>query len=439
MLARVRGAVSTNAAWAAVKRWLKIAATNAFGRLRFISGVTRRDFLTPQFQEKQLEHQQRVRTLQQLSIRHQNQPALRDALRLLATAAGRELDAAMRDRRTEVFREMADNLSDRQNTSALLRILSTTKARRGNTGCKLDPALMENHAEHFRGTFGLAPTGVVPDAGEFAPTDAYRVEPITEIELDSAWKFIPFGKAAGVDGLMGEMVAYSGPAGQEVFRELFDMVVSHGAIPDDWHTALVVPIFKNKGSDKEARNYRPIALTCVVRRLFERILCTRLEALVSHQLSDFQGGFRRHRSTLQQVFCLHEVMVNRPGIQVVLLDLRAAYDSVDRRLLWLTLRDKFGVPDSFITLIKALFEGNQSVLLVSPARSAPIPNLRGLLQGSTLSPLLFNLFLNGLLERLHAGPLVQTALVRLNTLAFAARRAALVLKSIPARVKGIPR
>lgn len=411
-------APSVNHAWQATKRWYETAAEATCGRFHY-SSTTRRDFMTPHLQHLQQKHQQHLCDLQNIAKNNATPRPVQVEARRLVREAAQELRAASKKRKTEVFCMIANNLSERQNSGALLKILSGSRARRTNGGCKLDPEKMNLHTEHFQSTFGKAPNGFLGVTEPFVHREGDLTNIITLAEIQGAWKHIPFGKAAGTDGILGEMISYGEEAAQHVMWTLFNFIRTHNQVPDEWHTALIVPIYKNKGSDTLAKNYRPIALTCVSRRLMERVLCTRLESICNGKISDFQGGFRRHRSTLQQVFCLHEVMVNRPELETVLLDLRAAYDSVDRRILWTQLRDIYNIPSGLIALVTNFFEGNMSQLLISSARSAPMQHLRGLLQGSSLSPLLFNLFINALLGALEAGPMVSTSLVQSNTLAFA--------------------
>ena len=99
-------------------------------------------------------------------------------------------------------------------------------------------------------------------------------------------------------------------------------------------------------------------------------------------------------------------MQDRPGITNVFLDLQAAYDMaaydmVDRRILWHHLRHTYGATAATIRRLKGLFDHNRSVLLVAGKRSGDIRNTRGLLQGSSLSPILFNFFINQLCRRLQ--------------------------------------
>jgi hypothetical protein len=77
------------------------------------------------------------------------------------------------------------------------------------------------------------------------------------------------------------------------------------------------------------------------------------------------------------------------GLINVFLDMRAAYDTVDRRLLWTPLVKKFGFPVEIVRVIRSLFDSNKSFLLIGDVKSGGIENQRGQPQGSALSPTLF--------------------------------------------------
>jgi hypothetical protein len=112
-------------------------------------------------------------------------------------------------------------------------------------------------------------------------------------------------------------------------------------------------------------------------------------------------------------------MLSNPGIHNIFLDFRAAYDLVDRRLLWDKMQRQFGVPATTIYRISALFDNNSSILLINNHRSTAISNTRGLLQGSSLSPLLFNFFINDMSAELNSLPTVTTYGIKSNNLLFA--------------------
>ena len=58
---------------------------------------------------------------------------------------------------------------------------------------------------------------------------------------------------------------------------LFNYCIENSYVPEVWKKAFVVPIFK-KGSKNDAGNYRPVSLTCVVCKLFERLVKNRIVA-----------------------------------------------------------------------------------------------------------------------------------------------------------------
>ena len=92
------------------------------------------------------------------------------------------------------------------------------------------------------------------------------------------------------------------------------------------------------------------------------------------------------------------------------LDIKAAYDQVDRSRLWYKLL-KRGVPVGFVEILKSLFDANSSFVAFTGVSSEPFPNQSGVLQGSLMSPLLYSVFIDDLVERLNedASP-VQTKL-----------------------------
>jgi Reverse transcriptase (RNA-dependent DNA polymerase) len=301
-----------------------------------------------------------------------------------------------------------------------MRMVKCINGRKGKNGCKLDPVRVNDYSHYFISTFGSEPLGnldyYLPDEHldeNFAPIPLFTMNDIRE-----ATGSLKLGKAAGVDGLPGEFYKLGGESIIRVLTKLFNILLDSD-IPDQWNEALIVPVYKNKGADNDIANYRPIALTCVVRRLFEKAFSRHLEA-AAIQLSDFQGGFRHKRSTLDSVFCLHEVMLEHPDMVSVFLDLKAAYDLVDRRVLFIQLR-KMKLSSEVIKVLEKLFNNNKSYLIVKGRKSEPIYNLRGLLQGSSLSPLLFNLFINELIQELdhRDSPKLLTSGLRTNCFFFA--------------------
>ncbi|KAG1484771.1 hypothetical protein G6F53_013469 [Rhizopus delemar] len=163
-------------------------------------------------------------------------------------------------------------------------------------------------------------------------------------------------------------------------------------VPSLWRHAQVYPIFK-KGDSSLPSNYRPISLTSVFRKLLELSLSPWLSS-VSPPLDLAQGGFRPRRSALDQALCLHELMQSyyRRSHRfpvVAFLDIKSAYDTVDRRVIWDAL-SRSGASSPFLSLLIHLFDDVSVSVLVSDHSSAPFSPVTGVLQGSVLSPHLYS-------------------------------------------------
>lgn len=121
---------------------------------------------------------------------------------------------------------------------------------------------------------------------------------------------------------------------------------------------MVPIIYENKGSTQDPANYRPTSLTSVFRKLLEHCLKTAL-AGASPTLDIVQGGFRHSRSTLDQALWLHElVKLHRKAYKhapiLAFLDIKSAYDTVNRDLIWDALAPQAEPP--LLKLLQNLFD-----------------------------------------------------------------------------------
>merc|ERR1712030_58428 len=109
--------------------------------------------------------------------------------------------------------------------------------------------------------------------------------------------------------------------------------LSTGEIPNILKTANIVPIHKG-GSKGEAKNYRPVALTSHIIKIFEKVLRKRIIEFLQKtgKFNDSQHGFRSGRSTLSQLLSHFDNILKgleRDDVNVVYLDFAKAFDKVD--------------------------------------------------------------------------------------------------------------
>ncbi|XP_072397927.1 uncharacterized protein [Diabrotica undecimpunctata] len=101
-------------------------------------------------------------------------------------------------------------------------------------------------------------------------------------------------------------------------------------------------------------NYRGIALLKVVYKILTNIVRTKLNQYTEKILGEYQAGFRRNRSTTDQIFALKEIQTtcyeHKIAIYVLFVDLQA-YDTVKQQHMY-ELMKEMGLPSKIVRMVK---------------------------------------------------------------------------------------
>ena len=154
-----------------------------------------------------------------------------------------------------------------------------------------------------------------------------------------------------------------------------------------------------------ASNYRGIALGSCVAKVLTRLLSKRLSAYAEEEiLTEAQGGFRSERRCADQILILRGVCELRrkekKGTYVAFLDVSKAYDTVWREGLWKKM-EQYGIEDKFVRICRGLYEGVEASVVLESGKSRWFPVETGLRQGCPLSPLLYSIYVMGMMEQLE--------------------------------------
>jgi hypothetical protein len=78
-------------------------------------------------------------------------------------------------------------------------------------------------------------------------------------------------------------------------------------LPQQWKESIIVPIYK-KGDETDWNNYGGISLFSTAYKMLSNILLVRLSPYVNEIIGDHQCGFRRSRSTTDQIFYIPQIL-----------------------------------------------------------------------------------------------------------------------------------
>jgi hypothetical protein len=125
-------------------------------------------------------------------------------------------------------------------------------------------------------------------------------------------------------------------------------------MPADWQMAIIFLIYK-KGDKLNCINHRGILLLNVVYKIFTNTLARYLEVYTEEILGDYQYGFRKERSTTDQIFILRQIIEETYKLSVdihqLFNDYKQAYDNINRQQMYKIMKE-FGTPEESLTLFE---------------------------------------------------------------------------------------
>ena len=145
-----------------------------------------------------------------------------------------------------------------------------------------------------------------PESTMKSSPDTEEIPEFTEEEVERAIKRMKRHKAQGVDGITSDIIKLGGPIVLTYLTNIFNNILKTKRIPDSWHEAKIVILFK-KGDHKDIKIYRPISLLSHSYKIFTRLLQTRFERTLDENQPREQAGFRKGYSTTDHLQALNQI------------------------------------------------------------------------------------------------------------------------------------
>ena len=133
------------------------------------------------------------------------------------------------------------------------------------------------------------------------------INELTEEETYKAIVNLKNWKSPGSDGIPGELIKYGGKEMHYFMFRICQKIWKDEHLPTTWNEAVIIPLHK-KGDKTKSENYRGISLLNSAYKVFAKILLNRLTPYVEENLGRYQCGFRKGRSTIEQLSVIGQLI-----------------------------------------------------------------------------------------------------------------------------------
>ena len=218
---------------------------------------------------------------------------------------------------------------------------------------------------------------------------------MSEVEIDKIIKQSP-SKSCDLDPLPTSLLKENMSSILPLITEIVNDSLSSGHVPEEFKVTLLL---KNTSLDKNVlKNYRPVSNLPFVSKVLERAVAKQLQnyLTVNNLHEPQQSAYRKHHSTETALLCVQNDIVQaidgKKSVILVLLDLSAAFDTIDHTVLLHRLKHDFGITGTALKWLDSYLSKKTQTVKIGDSFSTKQKVLFGVPQGSVLGPVLFSLY-----------------------------------------------
>lgn len=222
------------------------------------------------------------------------------------------------------------------------------------------------------------------------------IRPTSPREIARMIRSLDSGKAPGFDLITSKILKELPNKSITFLACLFNAIFRTHNFPDLWKISQIIMIHKPGKPAHETASYRPISLTPILSKLWERIYLVRLKSQLdeSNIIPSHQFGFRKSHSTIEQVHRVHdtirECFERKQYCSAAFLDVQQAFDRVWHKGLLCKIKQR--LPHSSYSILASYLSNRVFQVRYGEARSSFYNIEAGVPQGSVIGPILYNIF-----------------------------------------------
>ncbi|KAK0142660.1 RNA-directed DNA polymerase from mobile element jockey [Merluccius polli] len=225
----------------------------------------------------------------------------------------------------------------------------------------------------------------------YARFDKENKDTATKTELSDALSKINARKAAGPDGIPGRVLRACAEQLAGVLTDIFNLSLAQAAVPACFKTTSIVPVPKHS-SPSCLNDYRPVALTPIVMKCFERLVLAHLKKCLPTSLDPHQFAYQNNRSTDDARCTVLSHLDNKNTYaRLLFVDFSSAFNTVIPSKLITKLGD-LGISTPLCNWILDFLTNRPQHVRSGHDRSTTLILNTGAPQGCVLSPFLYSLF-----------------------------------------------
>lgn len=202
-----------------------------------------------------------------------------------------------------------------------------------------------------------------------------------------------------MDPLPTNLVCNLLPTLSPIITDIVNAALNSGCFPSTLKSAIVKPLLKKPGLDREVlKNYRPVSNLSFVSKVIEKVVASRLldhmkeNGLLDRMQSAYRSGHSTETALLKVYNDITRSIDNGNGVYLILLDLSAAFDTVDHQILLSFLRDHIGLGGHAFSMFQSYLQDRTQCVSIEGVLSELCDLAFGVPQGSVLGPIIFCIY-----------------------------------------------